>query len=207
MREDATPVNTVFFTRVRNEIHNNNDIRNIKWWFLPHSLRLEASVLSTSIPVIDSNKRFFLSRMFHRITPVNVSSNELEQTVIQYVSQNRLATPHRLLGRDIRQFFGDPIPRRSRSPLWEPARTPQKPPAPPPSFVIELLMKDATETNKTCPITMLPFSELQSIGLTTCFHLFELDSLQKWKDEHGNCPLCRAPVSSVHIWKRPSSDA
>lgn len=208
IRLDARPETTVFVARARNEDHRNEDIRQIRWWFLPHVLELEQGATMTSVPVIDSNKRFYLTRTFHRVLPVNVSVGEFQQTVIQYATQNQMVTVPLRPGMDIQEFFGRRVPHRSRSPLWGASRAPPRVQneTPLPSFVMDLLVKDATETNKTCPITMISFAELESIGITSCFHLFELDSLERWKQEHGDCPLCRSVLSTIHVWKKPSSD-
>lgn len=208
VRLEASPETSIFFSRVKNEAHINQDIRQIKWWFLPHTLYWESSVFpAPNIPVIDSNKRFYLTRTFHRVVPVNLTSNDWEQTVIDYGNRNReiyslAPREHRVM--DIR----GQVPRRSRSPLWDASRAPPRVQneTPLPSFVMDLLVKDAKETHKTCPITMIAFAELESIGITSCFHLFELESLERWKQEHGDCPLCRSVLSTIHVWKKPSSD-
>jgi hypothetical protein len=209
VRLEASHETSLFFSRVKNEAHMNQDIRQIKWWFLPHILHWESSVFPvSSIPVIDSNKRFYLTRTFHRVVPVNLTSNEWEQTVLDYGNRNRQVYDLAPREHHVMDIRGQ-VPRRSRSPLWGLRRTPSiTMNAPPiPSYVMDLLIKDATETKKSCPITMLAFSELQSIGITPCFHLFELDSLERWKEEHGTCPLCRSAIFTIHVWKRPSSDA
>jgi len=204
VRLDTVSANTIYFTRVRNEEQNDHDIRQIKWWYLPHELRWEDTM--DPIPIIDSNKRFYLTRVFHRVIPVNVTSAEMSRTVNQYASLDRQFR-ERINNSMYRPALPE-IPRRTRSPLWESFRTPirRRPEPPPlPSFVIELLVKDACEAKKTCPITMLPFSDLSSIGVTSCFHLFDFDSLQKWKEEHGTCPLCRTSLQTIFTWQRPSS--
>ena len=66
-----------------------------------------------------------------------------------------------------------------------------------PKFVAELIKKEAIEKNGMCPISMESFSECNSLRLTSCYHLFESDSLQRWLLSKSACPLCKQEVTST----------
>ena len=66
-----------------------------------------------------------------------------------------------------------------------------------PKFVAELIKKEAIDKNSMCPISMESFSECSSLRLTSCYHLFESDSLQRWLLSKSTCPVCKQEVTST----------
>lgn len=170
----------VFKARVRNQDHRIEDIRTILWWYLPHRLCHEGF----QFPVIDSNRRFFLTHRFTRIVPINVSSEQMELTVSQYETIKRTVYPNYR-----------PSIRQAAAP---------RPPTQLPQFVMELLVKNAVEKNEGCPITLQPFSSLSKVGITSCFHVFEYEAIQTWQEEKDTCPTCRSRLAFVQEFT-PSS--
>jgi hypothetical protein len=173
-------INQVFKARVRNQEHRVEDIRTILWWYLPHKLSYEGF----QVPVIDSNRRFFLTHRFTRIVPTNISVEQMEATASQYETIKRRLYP------DYR-----PSVRQGSA-----ARAPTKIPP----FVMELLVKNAMEKNEVCSITLQPFSDLSKLGITSCFHLFDYEAIQTWQEEKDSCPTCRSRLAFVQDFT-PSS--
>lgn len=174
----------------RNTIHTSSDVRKIKWWFLPHALRYE----TTTIPIVDSNKRFFLTRSFRRIRPSNLTHEDYQTTIAMYGSIMETLGERLGMWSNVYVRFGEPV-----------NNVPAPPPAPPlledsqrmPQFVSDLLLKDAVQKNQTCPITMTPLQELQAVGITSCYHIFDLEAILRWKRENTSCPFCRSNLSFV----------
>jgi hypothetical protein len=84
---------------------------------------------------------------------------------------------------------------------------PSVPAAPPPSsappastfaprYVLELLKRDAVQKGDSCPISMTPFQECESTTVTSCFHLFETESITAWLQGHPTCPVCKQKVAA-----------
>jgi len=65
-----------------------------------------------------------------------------------------------------------------------------------PRFVAEIMKKEAIAKNDTCPISFESFVDVP-VSITSCFHLFDTNSINKWLDRDNSCPLCKAPVSFV----------
>lgn len=177
----------VYSSSLRNAIQTNSDIRKVKWWFLPHSLQFD----NRTIPVIDSNKRYYLTRSFRRIRPFNISQGEYETTVAVYGSI--MDSLGELLG-----SWSNIYMLRHAVEQEAPLRPPSQEPQHLPLFVADLLVKDAKEKNLTCPITMSPLSELSTLGITSCYHIFDYMAIQRWLLENSSCPFCRSRASFVH---------
>ena len=63
-----------------------------------------------------------------------------------------------------------------------------------PELVGTLLIRDAITSDDSCPITAVPFAELESLTATSCFHVFETEAIEAWLSEHSQCPVCRHSV-------------
>jgi hypothetical protein len=59
-----------------------------------------------------------------------------------------------------------------------------------PEFVAAMLLKKAQEDGQLCPISMDAVWEGKA-AVTSCFHVFDRESLGAWHDSHGTCPLCK----------------
>jgi len=66
-----------------------------------------------------------------------------------------------------------------------------------PTPVGRVLLDHARKGTETCPIAASPFSECHSLSVTSCFHVFDTHSLQRWRESHTTCPVCRSEVVNV----------
>lgn len=66
-----------------------------------------------------------------------------------------------------------------------------------PESVGTLLLKQAWSGEESCPISAIPFQEIQSLSVTSCFHVFNTESLQQWQQTKNECPVCRCPIINV----------
>jgi len=166
---------SIYEYTVRNDAQSDIDIRNVKYW----STNQYFFWNEYEIPVLDFTKRYFLTRTFVRVLPCNKNSEEMMRFAQMYASL-----------RDVRVKQVDPSASYGFS----------KQVFPIPPFVVELIVKDQMQKKNACPITMSPFSAVQTFGLTPCFHLFEHDAIQKWAQNNSACPVCRKLVLSVHMF-------
>lgn len=70
-------------------------------------------------------------------------------------------------------------------------------PLPIPEHVGTLLIADARKSNDSCPISAIPYSEITQLAVTSCFHIFDCQSLNHWRQEHSSCPVCRTTIANV----------
>ena len=71
-------------------------------------------------------------------------------------------------------------------------------PLPIPQRVGELLIHDARAGTECCPITASPYSTATRLSVTSCFHVFDAESLETWRREGSNtCPTCRATIVNI----------
>ena len=84
-----------------------------------------------------------------------------------------------------------------------------QPSAPPPSpepvipnHVLTALIRSAIADGKSCPISLVDFEDTCEFGITTCFHLFEKESIEKWLSTNTTCPECRKPCTSASYIKK-----
>lgn len=89
-------------------------------------------------------------------------------------------------------------PRRLEFPPLPPSPTDdQRVPLPIPEHVGKLLMDHARGTEDSCPITAVPFKEISNLTVTSCFHIFDSQALNRWRQEHTSCPVCRTMITNV----------
>lgn len=69
--------------------------------------------------------------------------------------------------------------------------------APIPLFIAEALVIRAIQKEESCPISINLYSECDSIVVTNCYHCFDEDSLDEWRQTHSDCPVCKARVHSL----------
>ncbi len=115
-------------------------------------------------------------------TPPQTDSDDETQSIITvYPNQSWLGSPRRL------EF--PPLP---PSPTDD-----QRVPLPIPEHVGKLLMDHARGTGDSCPITAVPFKEISNLTVTSCFHIFDSQALNRWRQEHTSCPVCRTMITNV----------
>jgi hypothetical protein len=109
-------------------------------------------------------------------SPASVRSDDSELSV--YVSPQRMM-----------EFPTLPSSRSSSPPVSHPL--------PIPELVGHLLIENAIRGEDSCPITAVPYREIQRISATSCFHVFETEAIQTWLREHSQCPVCRNSINNM----------
>ncbi len=71
-----------------------------------------------------------------------------------------------------------------------------------PKDVGNLLLSNARKGTDLCPIAATPFSECESICVSSCFHIFDAASLARWQESHTSCPVCRSKIENVVVEER-----
>lgn len=116
-----------------------------------------------------------------------------------------------------RSRYRTPSPRRDS--YYPPARIPYTPPPPPPEpevriipverivtqirtqpipkHIGEILLANARRGADSCPIAALTFSECDKICVSSCFHIFDKESLERWMTTSTSCPVCRSKIENV----------
>lgn len=163
------------------------------------------------VPVLDTEDRkmSFWHQPFRftaeEDTEINFQERVLEQLSLREQMLNQTAhAPDPEYCPDWRFSF-DMFPQTQRLPTRPP--TPPRPSVPKsskrknslpiPPFVAAALKRDAIAKNDACPISLSPFSECDSVSLTSCYHLFETGSIQNWLKTHSACPFCKEKVTST----------
>jgi hypothetical protein len=67
-----------------------------------------------------------------------------------------------------------------------------------PTRIARMIATDAVEREEVCPITMETIT-METCAVTSCFHVFERDSLAMWHTVHKTCPVCKQGCSVVVI--------
>jgi hypothetical protein len=68
-----------------------------------------------------------------------------------------------------------------------------------PKAVGELLVSHARKGADSCPITATPFAECDTLCATSCFHIFDAESLARWQETHTTCPVCRSKIENTVV--------
>lgn len=67
-----------------------------------------------------------------------------------------------------------------------------------PRHVGDLLLQQARTGTESCPISALRYSECTKLSVTSCFHVFESQSIQRWRTlGNNNCPVCRTSITNI----------
>lgn len=76
--------------------------------------------------------------------------------------------------------------------LWELVPAVPVPPklAPIPRRIAWLVAEDACKKGETCPISTEYISP-KTASVTSCFHVFDSQCINKWLEQHTTCPTCR----------------
>lgn len=176
--EDNNYPQEIYEFRARNQEQQDVDIRTVKYWYHPNYFFWN----EFTIPVLDFNKRFFVTRSFIRHCPPNLSQDKLYDHAELYAGRRE----ERL--QEIEVGSGASRIQTLRAKI--------------PGFVIELLIQDQIAKQNTCSITMQPFSSMSLIGIAPCFHIFDFAAISRWVNEHRECPICRSATYSIQSYKR-----
>jgi hypothetical protein len=79
------------------------------------------------------------------------------------------------------------IPRLLRPPQNVNERAPKAIPV----RVAVALVEQAIRRGEGCPITTDPL-EISTAAVTSCYHCFQHDALQRWLHDHTTCPVCKS---------------
>jgi hypothetical protein len=66
-----------------------------------------------------------------------------------------------------------------------------------PKHVGEVLLSAARKGTDSCPIAALTFAECSSLAVSSCFHIFDKESLERWMTTSASCPVCRSKIENV----------
>lgn len=66
-----------------------------------------------------------------------------------------------------------------------------------PKAVGDILLANARQGEETCPIAAIPLKECEKICVTSCFHIFDTQNLERWRENHTTCPVCRTKIENV----------
>lgn len=82
---------------------------------------------------------------------------------------------------------------------WSPPPIPEivRQPLVLPKHVGDLILADARQGVSDCPIAAVPFRECSRLTVTSCFHVFDRNSLAIWMQDHETCPVCRTQIVNV----------
>jgi hypothetical protein len=123
------------------------------------------------LPVLDSNKRGRLPVSFDY-----VGEGHAQRILEQKMLRTRMISEFRL-------------------PYPPPVSSPPSPEPRIPSFVANIMKQDAIRNKADCPISMESITESTNTSLTSCYHIFETESLNTWMNCNRSCPVCKVPVS------------
>lgn len=191
----------------------NGAIREYTYWYLPMSLQIE----NHNIFVIDFHYKAWLPRPTHRILLTNADAVlRMYNTFEQRYNASHPSTPaeREIYNRFTEAPVRSPTPPRQREvenihpPGGDPvffdfqdipvAATSQNTrPLPIPEIVGSLLIQDAHQGKESCPITTTPYSELHRLTATSCFHVFDTESIERWLTDQKSCPVCRTTVTNM----------
>jgi hypothetical protein len=66
-----------------------------------------------------------------------------------------------------------------------------------PKAVGDILLANARAGSDSCPILAIPFKECEKICVSSCFHIFDKESLARWQTTNSNCPVCRSKIENI----------
>jgi hypothetical protein len=132
---------------------------------------------SVRVPILDSDSRCSIPGEYIHRAPIGL------QACIDYLDKQTMIRTNMMC-------------------LWPSASAPApsapapSAPAPPltqiPKFVTDALKRDAISTNYLCPITMEPLSDA---AITSCYHIFDRESIVRSLRTSRVCPMCREVVT------------
>jgi hypothetical protein len=161
------------------DIRKGNTIITTCYWSTEWSL----SFLDTVIPIYEFLHRDILFDESSRRVAIADTAGwcqyridqqiRLNQKMISYIRDNLSAFPPGILDRPVLKPRVKELPK----------------------FVAEALVKACIDED--CSISMKPFKECESVGVTNCFHCFESDSITTWCKTKNSCPICKTMIESI----------
>lgn len=194
----------------------------LKYWCLPMYLVIE----NHNIPILHFEYKAWIPLPAYHI-PISNSSESLRHYNEYVRRYTHLDIPMDQREEDVQRRLFDDIPHRPPTPprnrrdsdsstesvltVYHSSDFPPLPPSPPsspssfsqvkplriPELVGNLLIQNAIQGEETCPISAVSYKELTSISATSCFHVFDTESICTWLRDHNQCPVCRNLVSNM----------
>ena len=183
--------------------------QEVKFWFTPYALETQSHGL---IPLLEFQYRSWIPTGFTPI-PLRTNLNEMYAT-LDRIQEEMLA--------EIRRREDTDSVRPTDIPFYHPLRRYDRPQTPPrivetvrvvevpvervvvhqkilplPKGVGDALIRDARASTESCPILQTPFSECRKLAVSSCFHIFDKESLATWQQAHTSCPVCRCKIENV----------
>lgn len=91
----------------------------------------------------------------------------------------------------------EPVPRIIEVPVTVERIVVQQKILPLPKDVGLVLLANARKGPDSCPIAATPFAECEKLSISSCFHIFDSNSLATWQADHQTCPVCRSKLENV----------
>jgi len=60
-----------------------------------------------------------------------------------------------------------------------------------------ILLDNARKGSDSCPIAATTFAECSKLAVSSCFHIFEKESLDRWMQTSTACPVCRSKIENI----------
>ena len=67
-----------------------------------------------------------------------------------------------------------------------------------PIFVIQNHLENERNKNVDCSITLKPLRECKELSVLSCFHIFDKESIEHYRESNKKCPICRNESSIIH---------
>lgn len=146
------------------------------YWYLPFKIG--------GIPIIDFQYSSWLPRDYKPIYP-RENAEDIFETIrlLRFDNLDALETARN--PRIEAQELPNPPPQPLPTPI-QPVKETKLP-----KHVHEALLRDAKSGTESCPISMNIYSECKSLSMTSCFHIFDKDSIDQWLKSNTTCPVCR----------------
>jgi hypothetical protein len=67
---------------------------------------------------------------------------------------------------------------------------------PMPKHIVQLIAENAVSRAEQCPITMDDLT-LENASVTSCYHVFNHDAINKWFEKDTTCPVCKTECTTI----------
>lgn len=182
------------FNPLKAKIVINNSVRTIDFWRIPCSL-----TNSPNLPILDFPTKYWLPRPTQRITMENPTKCMDYADRFLELFGLRSQSPRSVVRSRIDTPPASPISMRSEFTIESQEIEPEQitKPLALPAYVGDLLLEKAWKSEDTCPITAVPYKDIDHLSVTSCYHIFEKEAIHKWIEQRQICPVCRTFVRNI----------
>jgi hypothetical protein len=208
---------------IRYKHPSSGQLQEVYCWHLPYHVTRNGY----SIPILDFQYRSWLPSeytsvpIYYNVNRVRATAEEIQQAKLREIQhlEDGDSAPYVPWRRPSYDSIVTPQNRPSSRRQTNYPRPPTPPPPPPPRIVEvqvpveriviqtrvqtlpkavgDILLASARQGSESCPIAATPFKECDKICVTSCFHVFEKESLTRWRADHTSCPVCRTKIENV----------